>query len=324
MLGAGGVLGAAWMAGALPAVERSLGHPAADTDLIIGTSAGSVLAAALRCGVPVESIVSHQRGVDTPWGRPAGEFDRESGPLPPMPRLRLGSPRLLTSVRRGGVRISPWVVASGLMPLGRGQHDSLAGLLNAMLAQADGRITRGTVAWPCQPTWIMSIDYDTGRRVAFGRPDAPPSALPDAVVASCSIPGWHAPKVINGRRYVDGGVHSTTSLELVGQVAVDRVVVLAPMASYRTDRPRNPAVQAERLLRRLYTAGLSREVALVRAAGIEVTVLAPGPEDLHAIGANLMDPSRRERVLETSLRTSADHMANLRWRPTAGGQRLAS
>jgi NTE family protein len=43
-----------------------------------------------------------------------------------------------------------------------------------------------------------------------------------------------------------------------------------------------------------------------------VTVLAPGPEDLAEIGANMMDPSRRLAVLETSLRTSARALRNPR------------
>jgi NTE family protein len=47
------------------------------------------------------------------------------------------------------------------------------------------------------------------------------------------------------------------------------------------------------------------EMAVVRATGTAVYALGPGPEDLEAIGSNLMDASRRQRVLETSLRTSA-------------------
>jgi NTE family protein len=50
---------------------------------------------------------------------------------------------------------------------------------------------------------------------------------------------------------------------------------------------------------------LLREARALRAAGITVTVLTPGPEDLAAMGANLMDPRRRRQVFETSLRTSA-------------------
>ena len=55
VLGAGGVLGAAWTAGALVALQRRLPVPLGAVDLIVGTSAGSIMAAALRCGVGVDS-----------------------------------------------------------------------------------------------------------------------------------------------------------------------------------------------------------------------------------------------------------------------------
>src|SRR4051794_3129932 len=61
VLGAGGVLGAAWMAGALVALQERLPIPIGEAELIVGTSAGSVVAAALRCGVGVEEIAQHQR-----------------------------------------------------------------------------------------------------------------------------------------------------------------------------------------------------------------------------------------------------------------------
>jgi NTE family protein len=157
----------------------------------------------------------------------------------------------------------------------------------------------------------MCLDYDSGHRVAFGRANDHTASLSEAVVASCSIPGWHRPALIGGRRYVDGGVASTTSLELIAETDVDEVVVLAPMSSYQTDRPRNPAARAERLLRHFYTTQLTREAEMVRSTGIKVTLLTPGPEDLAAIGSNLMDPTRRERVLEVSRRTTPRQIASL-------------
>ncbi len=163
----------------------------------------------------------------------------------------------------------------------------------------------------------MAVDYDSGRRVAFGRAGAPAVPLPDAVVASCSIPGWYAPKVIGDRRYVDGGVRSSTSLDLLARVELDEVYVLAPMASFDSDRSRNPAVRAERLFRRLTTRQLLNEVHKVEATGARVIVLAPGRDDLVAMGVNLMDPARRQRVLETSLRTSAPRLASLHPRASA-------
>jgi NTE family protein len=155
----------------------------------------------------------------------------------------------------------------------------------------------------------VAVDYESGRRTAFGRVGAPVAPLADAVVASCSIPGWYEPKTINGRRYVDGGVCSSTSLDLAARADLDEVYVLAPMASYVLDRPWHPAVQLERMVRRVITIGLGREERKVRATGASVTVLTPGPEDLAAMGANLMNPGPRQLVLETSLRTSAAALA---------------
>ncbi|MGH3157445.1 MAG: patatin-like phospholipase family protein, partial [Streptosporangiaceae bacterium] len=143
-----------------------------------------------------------------------------------------------------------------------------------------------------------------GRRVIFGRGDAPPASLPDAVVASCSIPGWYEPVTIGGRHYVDGGVLSVTSLDVMAGADVDQVYVLAPMASLTPDDPSRTLERLERRLRRMITRGLVRSAQQLRARGIRVTILTPGPEDLAAIGYNLMDPRRREAVLETSLRTS--------------------
>ena len=54
----------------------------------------------------------------------------------------------------------------------------------------------------------------------------------------------------------------------------------------------------------------------VSATGTRVTVLGPGADDLVGIGANLMDPSRREQVLETSLRTSAAALRAQRYAAT--------
>jgi len=65
----------------------------------------------------------------------------------------------------------------------------------------------------------------------------------------------------------------------------------------------------ERRIRRFITFTLRREVQVLRSHGARVTVLTPGPEDLAAMGVNVMDPRRRENVLETSLRTCAAALA---------------
>ena len=305
VLGAGGVLGAAWMIGMLPSLARQLPGGIDGVDVIAGTSAGSVVAAALRCGVTIEEMVGYQRGAGTGLlSDPSLQVT--DGPLPPLPGWRPGSPRLVRATLVRPHRVPAWVLASGWLPTGRGRHMALRAMLDAVYgrASAQPRWQPSQPGWVPGRTWIVAMDYDTGQRVVFGQDGAPGAALPDAVVASCSIPGWYVPVTIGGRRYVDGGVRSVVSLDLMAGAGVDQVYVLAPMASVVADRPSRPLERAERRVRRMITSGLLRSAQALRAAGVRVTVLTPGPEDLAAIGFNLMDPRRREAVLETSLRTS--------------------
>ncbi len=301
VLGAGGVLGAAWMTGALAAAQDLLQAPLGDVDLMIGTSAGSVLTAALRCGVSIDEMVAHQRG--EPIGALAEVGEVSGGPWPRPPKLRFGSPRLMASALRAPHRFHPTVSASAWLPVGRESHAGLHSMVHLLHSRAAPCATAPHWVQGGQ-TWVVAVDYDTGERVVFGRPGAPPARLADAVVASCSVPGWYEPVSIDGRRYVDGGVRSATSLGLIATEGIDEVCVLAPMASLVADRRYAPHLRIERRVRQLFTFALQRDVRALRAAGIKVTVLTPGPEDLAVMGVNLMDPRRRQAVLETSLRTS--------------------
>jgi len=307
VLGAGGVLGAAWMTGALPAVQDRLPRPLNDADVIVGTSAGSVLAAALRCRASIDEMIAYQRGEAVGVLRNTGAAAVEGGPMPPLPHWRVGSPPLLLASLLTPHRVHPTVGASAWLPRGRARHAGLRAMVHALHRHSRQHLEAHGAPphWVDRPTWIVAVDYESGQRVVFGREGAPLTPLPDAVVASCSIPGWYEPAVINGRRYVDGGVRSPTSLGLLAKAGVDEVYVLAPMASIVSDNPRKPHERLERRLRWLITHALLRDAHALRYRGIKVTVLTPGPEDLAVMGVNLMDPRRRQAVLETSLRTSA-------------------
>ncbi len=297
VLGAGGVLGASWTIGALAAVQEHYGWDPREADVLIGTSAGSVLVAGLGCGIGVETLLDHQRGKG---GDPRLRYDADSGSggaLPPLPRPGIGSPRGVLHSVRHPFRVTPMAALSAILPQGRGTMAPVGQLV-------DGLLPGG--GWAPHPdAWTVAMDYDTGARTVFGRPGAPAADLRDAVMASCAIPGWYTPIRIGGRRYVDGGACSPASVDLVLGLDLDEVVVLSPMTSLDYDAPGSFAGRIERRLRRLATRRLVGEVKKVAAAGTKVTLLGPGSQDLHAIGANLMDPRRRRRVLETSLRTSA-------------------
>lgn len=298
VLGAGGVLGAAWTIGALAALQETRGIDPREAEVLVGTSAGSVLAAFLGCGVGVDVLLDHQRGVLHP-DAPEISYDPDTdsgGALPPLPRPGIGSARGVLSSALRPWKVTPMGALSTVLPQGRGSLAPVGSLVDAVCPRG---------AWAAHPqTWIVAMNYDSGRRVAFGRDGAPHAALRDAVMASCAIPGWYAPVGIGGRRYVDGGACSPTSLDLVGPLGLDEVVVLSPMTSLDYDRPTSVAGRLERRFRRLATRRVVAEIKKVAATGTRVTFLGPNAEDLAGMGANLMDPRRREQVLETSLRTS--------------------
>ncbi|MEP7056100.1 MAG: patatin-like phospholipase family protein [Actinomycetota bacterium] len=295
VLGAGGALGATWIVGVLAALQSELNWDVRTAERVVGTSAGSVVAAMLAGGVGVGSLLNSQRGLqtdDVPF-----EYDYEAERArPPLPKLRVGSRAL---VLRGALhprQIGPLATVSAWMLEGRGNLDHIGSVVDQVVPAGE---------WPRRPhTRIVAMDFESGARVAFGAEGAPASDFASAVMASCAIPGWYAPVMIGGRRYVDGGTYSRTNLDLMAGEGLDIVFALAPMAALG-DRPTSATGRVEHLIRRGVSRRLRREADTVRAAGTKVVLLSPGPEDLDAIGANVMDPRRRERVLDTSLRTSA-------------------
>lgn len=300
VLGAGGALGAAWSVGALCALEEVIGFDPREADVIIGTSAGSVLAALVGGGVSPKQLRDHQLGVPIFEGPLAGfswDYERATTKRPGVPKLLgPGSAKLLRSSARRLRRMPPTAVLSGFLPQGQGSLARIGHLVEAITPVGE---------WSPHPNlWICAMNYQTGTRVAFGREGSPPAELAQAVQASCAIPAWFKPVQIGDQSYVDGGACSATSVDLLASMGLDEVYVIAPMVSFAMDKPEHVIAKLERRWRVQVTKRCLREVEKVRANGAEVVVLGPGPEDLEAIGANLMDVGRRINVLETSLRTS--------------------
>lgn len=299
VLGGGAILGFSWAVGALRALEEHLEMDARDFDMLVGVSAGAIMASLLACGVESGPILRQQRGVPAPddprldysEGAIAGADGR-----PPRPDWGFGSPALLARAARRPGQIPPIAALSGALPVGTG---SLAPIEKVIADVCPG-------SWAPHPSlWITAMDYQSGRRVVFGRAGDPVAPLPQAVAASCAIPSWFAPVEIDGHKYVDGGMFSNTSADLLAGQGLDEVYVIAPMASYQLDNPEGVLAKLERRWRRVVTRRLQREVEKVRASGAVVTILGPGRADLTAMGGNLMDASRRLTVVETSLATSA-------------------
>lgn len=305
-------MGGAWLTGALAALAEETGWDPGTADRVVGTSAGSMMAALLAGGVPPWFMVAHSGGevfdgVLDARGELASDADRAAGAvfrLAGVPRPHPGSLPLALSVLA-----RPWKHAPGAwmawLPAGCVSNEPLRETVRRAVADE----------WPSHPGLrVVTCDYATGRRVVFGAPGAPPAALADAVAASCSIPGFYCPVRIGERRYVDGGVWSASNLDLLCDEGLDLVVCLNPMSS-RDGVGRGPA----RLMRHQAGRRLGTEARRLRKAGTEVVLLQPTREDLAVMGDNLMATKRRHEVIETALETTRaqlrEHAPDLRGLP---------
>jgi NTE family protein len=295
------VLGGTWAVGALSAWQNATGLEPREVDIIVGTSAGSVLAVLVASGVSIDELITHYRDEQVTTGPLAGyEWDPDratGGNRPGLPRFRgPGSPALIRSSLRNLGQLPATTVLSAFLPEGGKSLERIGHLIDAVTPFGE---------WSAHPNlWVAATDYSNGHRVVFGRPGAPVAPLASAVMASCAIPGWFTPVEIHGQTYIDGGAVSATSVDVLAHSGVDEVYVIAPMVSFNPDSPTGIQARLERRWRSQVTKVCRDEMALVRAAGASVYAIGPGPQDLEAIGSNLMDSRRRELVLDTSLRTS--------------------
>jgi len=206
VLGGGGLAGIAWHVGILAGLADR-GLDVTDADFIVGTSAGSTVAAQVASGMPIDECFRRQ--VD-----PAFQ-NRELRPTLSVTDLWDTMLRLVEEVddpaelrrRIGSVALAADTVAE---PVRR--------------AVVAGRLPSDD--WPERRMATVAIDALTGDRRVFERGSG--AGLVDAVAASSAVPGIWPPVTIGDARYVDGGMYSSCNADLA--VGYDRVLVLAPMA----------------------------------------------------------------------------------------------
>ena len=305
VIGAGGAVGGAWALGVLRSLHDAGVWDAGESDVVVGTSAGSVLAALIGSQVRPQVMFQTLTGVsrplddDTPADvAPADVPDHVHRVLSDIPRpvplpgnVRLAA-RALARSRGRSVRTA----AAALCPRGRGDLTPIGTLISEYC---------GDPGWRPHPrTWTVAMDFDTGRRVAFGAPGEPAASLAQAVMASCAVPGLFPPLTLGGRRYIDGGAVSVTNVDLLETEHLDEVVVVAPMAMRDDDPRRSAAARLDHRVRQYATQRLMWEVARLASGGTSVRVFAPSGEDLVAMGTNLFNPSQRCTVFETAVRTT--------------------
>ncbi len=264
-----------------------------DAEVIVGTSAGSFVAATVRAGaLSIDSIVRPHEAREHVAERIRNQVFQRQRPGGVVRWVRRG---LLPGIRRPGVTLlfgTPTVYhAGGIAEWVREQTGPLAD------------------EWPDSPTVIVALDIDSGTRVAFGTDDAPDVSLKDAVAASSAVPVIFSPYRIDDRYYVDGGVVSGTHADLVlgSGRPLDLVLILAPMAAEET---REGARFFEGIFDRVGRTALQDELDAIRGVwpDTEILVIRPSPMVLDVMRPNPMDP---DGAVPTFIRTLASLRAKL-------------
>jgi NTE family protein len=307
VLGAGGIVGAAYHAGVLGALAEA-GWDAREADVVVGTSAGSGVGATLRAGLAPSDHLA--RAVDEPLSAEGSALLAAVGPPQPLRLPTRRSPGTVAApvpanlglLARSALR--PWRLRPGV---------ALAGLLPAGTfpsAVVGDRVRALHDRWPARSLWICALRLRDGELVVFGRAGAPETDVGSAVEASSAIPGYFTPVGIDGERYVDGGAHSPTNSDLLADTTrapeLDHVVVISPMSA--TPRAlRRPSLWA----RPMHARRLADEVRVLRRSGIAVHVFQPTPADVAAMGANAMAFDRRNVTARTARDSAIDKAADV-------------
>jgi len=278
----------AYHAAALAAIENDLGWDPRSAEVIVGTSAGSVVGTLLRRGlsaVDLAAVSVGGSGGDVPV-----DVLRYLANPPDLPavgassflrRPRVPDPRLVGRSLLRIWRIDPVEALIALLPDGslnlRDYVDDLDDLL-------------GT-DWPVGDLWLCALRRQDHRRVVFGR-DAFPS-LSDAVTASCCVPAFFAPIDIDGASYIDGGVRSPTNADLLRRREdIDVAIIVSPMSGRNLGR-----TGVANAMRRHAAAKLRFEREILRRANIPSVVIEPDAEVIDAFGPDFMSSDNASDII---------------------------
>jgi NTE family protein len=204
VLGGGGITGIAWELGLLSGLAEN-GVDLTSADVVVGTSAGSVVGAQILGGPTLEDLYAEQLADAT--GEIAARMSAGASARFVAAALWPGDPR------RGRAYLGRAALASRTVPESERR------------AVIEGRLP--SHSWPDRRFLIVAVDAESGEARTFDRDAGVP--LADAVAASCAVPIVWPPITIDGHRYIDGGVRSVANADVAA--GCGRVVVLAPVTA---------------------------------------------------------------------------------------------
>ena len=297
VLGGGGVVGHAYHAGVLAGLQEATGWDPNSAEIIVGTSAGSLVAALLRAGATTSDLANGALG--KPLSAGGKRLRKKFGELGELPVPALRHTAFLRGPASAALLLRPW----GIRPSALGAALLPAGRVSTELVVAGLRNLYGD-GWPREHTWICAVRLSDGKLIAYGRRSSPPTNIADAVAASCAIPAYFEPVTIAGHRHIDGGAHSVTNADLLAGLGLDLVVIVCPMAATRGAL----ALGIDLPLRALVRFRLGQETAKIRRKGSEVLSLLPSPDVRSVMGNNVMDAGRSPAVTAAARRSTIAYL----------------
>jgi NTE family protein len=257
VLGGGGALGIAWEIGLLGGLLEE-GVDTTGADLIVGTSAGSVVGTQIALGESLEELLAEQVAPD-------------DGALGRLIQIDLQGTQQLF-MRWAGIKEATQEVRReiGEMALGAKTVSE-----ESWVAYFEEHI--GEKPWPDRDLRVTAVDCESGEFQVWTRESG--VTLARAVASSCAVPGLFPAVTIDGKRYTDGGVRSGTSSDLAK--GSDSVLIIAPIGA------RSEGIDP------LLGSQARNEAEALRAAGSRVELVFPDSGASEAMGFNRMDSTRR-------------------------------
>jgi NTE family protein len=240
VLGGGGFTGGVYEIGALRALDLlAVNRTVNQFDVYVGTSAGSFVAAAVANGVTPEEmmrVIVQQVPTTFPDVRVSallkpnyGEYLRKGLQLP----WKLAG--LVRELARDIGQVSAVDLVVGLaesLPSGLYSTAGIEKYVRAILSDPDRTDDFRLLA---NELYLAATDLDTCERIVFGAAGWDDVPISTAVGASSALPMIYKPVTIKDRELVDGGILSTTNLDIAVEAGAKFIVVVNPLVPYVND-----------------------------------------------------------------------------------------
>jgi NTE family protein len=335
VLGGGGFTGGVYEIGALRALDlMAVNRTVNQFDVYVGTSAGSFVASLAANGVtPEEMMRVVNQQVPTPFKdvdrgtlmRPnALEFAQSAALLP----LRmLGLARTFVTQARSTSLIDVAVGLAEALPSGLYDSSGIQEYLDAVLSDPD-RVNDFRLLQ--NELFLSATDLDTCERIILGGEDWDDVPISQAVSASTALPMVYKPVEIKGRHLVDGGLRSTTNVDIAVEAGAKFVVVVNPLVPYVNDFQKVIPTMWGSRVRRVRDMGfpqvgyqafkliahqrLHEAVARwkERYPGVDIILIEPDPNDELMFETNILNFTRRVEIARhgfesVTLRLASDY-----------------